>query len=210
MTLPQSVGVYGGGRMGAGIAHAFLVAGTDVVVVENDDESAAAARDRVAASLAKARERGVETVADLSVTTDPAALADVRLVVEAVPELPDLKTHVLAIIEQAAPDAYVASNTSSLSIGGLAASLARPERFIGLHFFNPVPASDLVEVVVGPDTDAALVTLAQAGSADSERPRSPSRTRPASPAAGSGSPSHSRRCGWWRRGSRPWRTSTPR
>jgi 3-hydroxybutyryl-CoA dehydrogenase len=161
MTLPQRVGVYGGGRMGAGIAHALLVAGSDVVVIESDDQSAAAAHDRINAGLAKARERGVESAADLSVSTDPAALAGMGLVVEAVPELPDLKTRVLATIEAAAPDAYVASNTSSLSIGGLAASLVRPERLVGLHFFNPVPASDLVEVVVGPDTDAALVALAQ-------------------------------------------------
>jgi len=161
MTLPQTVGVYGGGRMGAGIAHAFLVAGSDVVVVETDESAAAAAHDRVAASLAKAAERGIEFAGQLSVTTDPTSLDQAILVVEAVPELRALKAQVLATIERAAPEAAIATNTSSLSIDGLAATLADPQRFLGLHFFNPVPASDLVEVVVGSRTDPALVTRAQ-------------------------------------------------
>jgi len=162
VTLPKHVGVYGGGRMGAGIAHAFLVAGADVTVIESDESAAAAARGRVEASLAKARERGIEAPGSLDVSVDPATLAPAGLVIEAVPELPALKVDVLAAIERAAPDAYVATNTSSLSIDELTAVLERPQRFIGLHFFNPVPASDLVEVVVGSRTEPGLVEQAQA------------------------------------------------
>jgi 3-hydroxybutyryl-CoA dehydrogenase len=165
--LPGTVGVYGGGRMGAGIAHAFLVAGSAVVVVESDPEAVAAARERVATSLLGAEERGklegsaAEVLARLEVTTDPAGLARCGLVVEAVPEDPELKGRVLAAVESAAPDATTATNTSSLSVDGLAAGLARPERFVGLHFFNPVPASSLVEIVVGAATGDDLVAAAQ-------------------------------------------------
>ena len=165
--LPGTVGVYGGGRMGAGIAHAFLVAGSAVVVVESDPEAVAAARERVATSLLGAEERGklegsaAEVLARLEVTADPAGLARCGLVVEAVPEDPELKGRVLAAVESAAPDATTATNTSSLSVDGLAAGLARPERFVGLHFFNPVPASSLVEIVVGAATGDDLVAAAQ-------------------------------------------------
>jgi len=166
-SLPETVGVYGGGRMGAGIAHAFLVAGTAVTVVENDQAAADAARDRVTASLQRAEERGklggplAEHLEQLLVTTDAGELVGAGLVVEAVPEDPALKARVLAAVEAAAPDAVLATNTSSLSIDGLAAGLAAPGRFLGLHFFNPVPASDLVEIVVGSRTDADLVGAAQ-------------------------------------------------
>lgn len=153
--------------MGAGIAHAFLVAGAAVIVVESDDASAAAARNRVSSSLFKAEQRGVlgvsaaEVLSRLRVTTDPKDLRPTSLVIEAVPEEVPLKQGVLTRIEQVAPEAAVATNTSSLSVDTLAAALARPESFIGLHFFNPVPASDLVEIVVGAATTAGLVTQAQ-------------------------------------------------
>jgi 3-hydroxybutyryl-CoA dehydrogenase len=165
--VPDAVGVYGGGRMGAGIAHAFLVAGSSaVVVLESTDESAAAARSRVVASVNKAAERGVldapaEAILErLVISTNPRDLASSQMVVEAVPENVALKAKVLTAIEEHAPDAWVATNTSSLSVDGLAAALTRPERFVGLHFFNPVPASSLVEVVVGTATDEQLVERA--------------------------------------------------
>lgn len=164
--VPDTVGVYGGGRMGAGIAHAFLVAGSSAVVVESTDESVAAARSRVVASVHKAAERGVldapaEAILErLVISTDPRVLAPSQVVVEAVPENVALKAKVLTAIEAHAPGAWVATNTSSLSVDGLAATLARPERFVGLHFFNPVPASTLVEVVVGTATDKQLVERA--------------------------------------------------
>ena len=166
-TLPTKVGVHGGGRMGAGIAHSFLVAGCSVVVVEATPEAAEQARQRVLDSLAAAHERGKlagspeEFAARLVTSHEASALAGCELVVEAVPEDPALKAQVLTAAEAVAPDAVLATNTSSLSIDAIADHLARPEHFIGLHFFNPVPASSLVEVVVGARTDTDLVARAQ-------------------------------------------------
>ncbi|HEY8293709.1 MAG TPA: 3-hydroxyacyl-CoA dehydrogenase family protein [Micrococcaceae bacterium] len=163
MTVPNRVGVLGGGRMGAGIAHAFVVAGAAVVVVERDDDAAAAAHGRVSEALAKSVERGTTTegldalTARLAVSTDYSSFAGCRLVVEAVPEDFALKSAALkGVEEQLAPDAWLATNTSSLSVAGLAEQLQRPERFCGLHFFNPVPASLLVEIVLADGTSAEL------------------------------------------------------
>ena len=150
---PGLVGVYGGGRMGAGIAHAFALAGREVVVVETSAASSAAAYGRIEATLRRAEERGALSGSARSVlervrtTSDPAELSEAVLVVEAVPEDADLKVAVLASVEHHAPRAWLASNTSSLSIDRLAAGLSRPERLVGLHFFNPVPVMKLVEVV---------------------------------------------------------------
>ena len=166
--LPARVGVYGGGRMGAGIAHTFLAAGCAVVVVESDEPTAQAARDRVAGSLRKALDKGAlsedldAVLRRFTVSTRPDPdLGDVELVIEAVPEDAALKLAVFQRVEQVAPDAVLATNTSSLSIDAIAAGLKAPERFIGLHFFNPVPASDLVEVVVGEHTAYPLVEQAR-------------------------------------------------
>jgi 3-hydroxybutyryl-CoA dehydrogenase len=160
--------VLGGGRMGAGIAHAFLVNGADVLVVERDEESAAAARQRVEAAVAKSIERGATDasldalVSRLSVTADYDDFKDRQLVIEAVPEDWDLKVSSLrGIEERLAADAYLASNTSSLSVNGLAGELARPQNFLGLHFFNPVPASTLIEVVLGEHTSEQLARAAR-------------------------------------------------
>jgi 3-hydroxybutyryl-CoA dehydrogenase len=165
--LPAVCGVVGGGRMGAGIAHALLLAGSEVVLVEADESVAPAARRRVVDALRASVERGrlpgsVDTVAArLRVATTADALVDATLVVEAVPEDLDLKARVFRSVEQVVDDdAVVASNTSSLPISELAGLLRRPERVVGLHFFNPVPASLLVEVVVGEQTDPALVDKA--------------------------------------------------
>jgi 3-hydroxybutyryl-CoA dehydrogenase len=167
MTLPNHVGIYGGGRMGAGIAHAFLVKGSSVTVVESSDDAVEAARDRISSSLTKAAERGTLTEAPADVLTrldlavDPGGLAGTDLVIEAVPEDVGLKIDVLSKAAAAAPGATLATNTSSLSIGDIAAGLPDPARFLGLHFFNPVPASDLVEIVVGTRSDASVVSAAQ-------------------------------------------------
>lgn len=164
--ISEKIGVYGGGRMGAGIAHAFVVSGFEVVVVETSAHTVAAARDRLESSVRKAADRGTldrpveEVLEHVRVTEAPAMLAGCTLVVEAVPENADLKASVFSTIEAHAPDAAIGSNTSSLSIDGLAARANRPDQVIGLHFFNPVPASDLVEVVVGARTSPELVERA--------------------------------------------------
>ncbi len=166
MSVPAAVGVYGGGRMGAGIAQAFAAAGAAVTVVESADEAAATARERIEKSLAKAAEKGVAVSGSVRVTTRPEELAGAGLVVEAVPELVEVKHAVLARIAEVAPDAFVGTNTSSLSVDGLADVLPDPAQLVGLHFFNPVPVSDLVEVVVGARTAPSLVELAQGWVAD--------------------------------------------
>jgi 3-hydroxybutyryl-CoA dehydrogenase len=166
LTLPTRVAVIGGGRMGAGIAHAFLMGGADVVVLERDDESAAGARERALASVAKSIERGAdadaaEAAGRLHVVTDHAALSDRELCIEAVFEDLNVKVEALQRAESQLPDsATLASNTSSISLATLAARLERPGRFLGLHFFNPVPASTLIEVVIAPDTEAGLQAAA--------------------------------------------------
>ena len=164
MSVPERVGVIGGGRMGAGIAHAFALAGAEVIVVERDAEAAAAASARLLESVRRSVERGatdrdVDALRSaIETSTDAAALAGCRLVVEAVPEERDAKIAALSRAEQVlSPDAALATNTSSISIDDLATALARPERFLGLHFFNPVPASQLVEVVTGAATEPGLV-----------------------------------------------------
>jgi 3-hydroxybutyryl-CoA dehydrogenase len=174
MKPPRTVGVLGGGRMGAGIAHAFLLAGAEVVIVERDEETADAAAERVRASIVRSLERrtaagtgiGAHTLEQLeaafSTATDAAAFVDCELVVEAVPEDRELKSAALARAERAMPpSAVLATNTSSISVDDLAAGLERPQLFLGLHFFNPVPASSLVEVVVGAATAPAVLDSAR-------------------------------------------------
>ena len=167
--VPACVGVVGGGRMGAGIAHAFLLAGAEaVVVVERDQDAALAAFDRIGRSLRRSVERGGSSraLADLEravrTATDAAALAGCALVVEAVPEDRTLKLDALrraeAVLDRGAA---LATNTSSIPIDDLASGLERPARLLGLHFFNPVPASALVEIVVGTATAPELVAAAR-------------------------------------------------
>lgn len=165
--VPARVGVLGGGRMGAGIAHGFLVSGAEVIVVEVSPQTAEAAKERIESDLAKSLERGKldgnldKWTQRLTVTVDYSAFRGCELVVEAVPESWDLKVASLKGIEENIDAAaWLASNTSSLSIDGLSRELQRPERFCGLHFFNPVPASKLVEVVLGEQTSPELASLA--------------------------------------------------
>ncbi|GGM44014.1 3-hydroxyacyl-CoA dehydrogenase family protein [Microbacterium saperdae] len=164
MSLPQNVGVLGGGRMGAGIAHAFLLAGVQVHVVERDEESADAARQRIETSLGRSVARGGDTLpldeltSALTVGTSVGDFAQAGLVIEAVPEDRTLKAEALSRIEAVvAGDAVLATNTSSISITDLAGGLTFPERFLGMHFFNPVPSSTLIEVVIGARTLSSLV-----------------------------------------------------
>ncbi|KNY07607.1 3-hydroxyacyl-CoA dehydrogenase family protein [Microbacterium sp. GCS4] len=168
-TAPAHVGVLGGGRMGAGIAHAFLLAGSRVTVVERDDDAASAASTRVLGSIdaSIARATALEPVdayrARFISSADRAAFATCGLVVEAVPEDLALKVEALTGIEEhVAADAVIASNTSSISIDELAATLTDPARFLGMHFFNPVPASALVEIVRGAATAPPLIESARA------------------------------------------------
>lgn len=152
----QAVGVIGAGTMGHGIAHVSALAGYPVVLLDTD-------ADRVEAGLRKLRgnlDKGVEkgkldaaardaAVARLSGATELAALAGCDLVVEAVPEVLSLKQELLGRAEAVVgPEAVLATNTSSLSVGRIAGALADPRRVVGLHFFNPVHLMTLLEVVL--------------------------------------------------------------
>ena len=166
--VPEVVGVLGGGRMGIGIAHSFLLAGARAIILERDDAAVAHARDGLATVVGRSVSRGTTTenaeslLERTDVTTDVAALNVAGLVVEAIPEDFALKSSMLQRIEAVLGEgAWLASNTSSLSIDDLASTLARPERFCGLHFFNPVPASTLVEIVRGDASLPALIAAAQ-------------------------------------------------
>ncbi|WP_115787568.1 3-hydroxyacyl-CoA dehydrogenase family protein [Arthrobacter silvisoli] len=167
--IPHVVGVLGGGRMGAGIAHAFLVKGATVIVVERDAEAAAGAHARVSDAVAKSAARGTlgetseEALARFSTSTDYESFIHCGLVVEAVPEDFELKVAALKAVEaHLSADAFLASNTSSLSVSDLASELHRPANFLGLHFFNPVPASTLIEVVLARQTSPDLAAAAKA------------------------------------------------
>ncbi|MFE2752707.1 3-hydroxyacyl-CoA dehydrogenase family protein [Actinosynnema sp. NPDC059335] len=159
--------VIGGGTMGAGVAHLLLAGGHEVVLAEAGADRVAAARRAVGASLAKAADRGKLGVPPhvlldrLTVVErlDAEVGRGAELVVEAVPEDLELKRRVLAGAAEACPDAVLASNTSSLSISALAEGLPG-ERVLGMHFFNPVPVQQLVELVrhdgVAPDVVARV------------------------------------------------------
>lgn len=164
MAVPEKVGVLGGGRMGAGIAHAFLAAGADVKVVDINDDAVAAAKARVEKAIQGSIDRGAEGTFEswaerITLSTDVSEFAGFDLVVEAVPESMELKTTAFSNIAKAAPEAVLATNTSSLSVSQLADTVAND--VIGLHFFNPVPASKLVEVVIAKSTPEALVETAK-------------------------------------------------
>lgn len=165
--IPEHVGVIGGGRMGAGIAHAFLMAGCRVTVIEREPIALQAARERIERLAARSIELGAadvnldEVTRRLQVVLDYNQLRDCRLTVEAVFEDFDVKLETLATAEAVVDErAVLASNTSSLSLTDLAEHLKRPERFLGLRFFNPVSASNLIEVVIAPKTDSELVEAA--------------------------------------------------
>jgi 3-hydroxybutyryl-CoA dehydrogenase len=158
----KKVAVIGGGTMGNGIAHVFAMSGIPVNLIETKQEFA----DRALSTIEKNLDRMVkkqkidedkrnETLDSISIFLDVSdGVKDVDLVVEAVPENLDIKRSVWEKVDAAAPDhAILGSNTSSISITKLAAITGRPEKFIGMHFFNPVPVMKLVEIVRGLETD---------------------------------------------------------
>ncbi len=160
--------VIGGGTTGTGIAQVLLEAGVSVHLTEADQTAADAARIRIVSGLSLSYKRADDpngrTEADLDRLTMIAELpTDVlpELVIEAVPEVREIKISVLVPASETWSDAVIATNTSSLSVAILARSIQGPHRFIGMHFFNPVPRSALVELVVGQETDPATTAKAQ-------------------------------------------------
>ncbi|MCG5077403.1 3-hydroxybutyryl-CoA dehydrogenase [Paraburkholderia tagetis] len=160
----ETVGIVGAGTMGNGIAQAVAVAGLKAVMIDVTE----AALEKGVATLTHSLERLVSkgkldaavrdaALARIETSTDYSRLGSADLVIEAATENGELKTRILKQIEAAArPDAIIASNTSSISITALATTLADPARFIGMHFFNPVPMMPLVEVIRGLQTRQAV------------------------------------------------------
>ena len=159
----QKVGVVGLGLMGAGIAEVSARSGLDVVAVEQSKAAADAGTQRLTRSLERAVAKGKLDDADavldrLRVETDLDALADRDIVIEAIVEEEGAKTELLTELDRivTAPDALLASNTSSIPIMKLGVATQRPEQVLGVHFFNPVPVLPLVELVpsllTSPDT----------------------------------------------------------
>lgn len=153
-----NVGVVGGGLMGSGIAEVSARAGQDVVVVESSDEAAKAALGRLEKSLQRAEAKGklresegsaADVLGRIRVVTDLDVMADRDVVVEAIVEDEAAKVALFKSLDQivAAPDAILASNTSSIPIMKLGVVTSRPTQVIGIHFFNPVPVLQLVELV---------------------------------------------------------------
>ncbi|MEY7974678.1 3-hydroxybutyryl-CoA dehydrogenase [Saccharomonospora xinjiangensis] len=168
------VGVIGAGLMGSGIAEVTARAGLDVVVVEANAAAAEAGRSRIEKSLGKGVDKGKlsaeerdAALARLTFSTELDACADRQLVIEAVAENEAVKLDVFGRLDKiVAPDAILASNTSSLPITRLAMATERPERVVGLHFFNPVPVQKLVELIPSLLTDDDTAARAAAFASD--------------------------------------------
>ncbi len=159
----RSLGVVGGGQMGAGIAHVAAASGCAVVLVDVAEPLLAKARssieknlDREVAKGKRSAEEKAGALSRLTATMDLQALADADAVVEAIVENESVKKELFGKLDVICkPDAILASNTSSISITRLAAATRRPDRFIGMHFMNPVPVMALVEVIRGMATSDA-------------------------------------------------------
>ena len=168
MSEIKNIAVIGGGTMGNGICHVFAMNGFNVQLVETKQEFA----DRAMSTIEKNLDRMVKkekisadekdaTLERINPNLDlPKAVSNADLIVEAVPEVYDLKKKIFEQVDEHAPEhAVLASNTSSISITKLAACTDRPEKFIGMHFFNPVPVMKLVEVINGLETEESVTEL---------------------------------------------------
>jgi len=165
MSTIQTVGVIGAGAMGNGIAQACAVSGLDVVMVDIAEAALTRGQATIASSLDRLLKKEKITAADkdaaikrIQATTRYDALQSCDLIIEAATENEELKVKLLRQVDALArPDVILATNTSSISITRLAAATSRPGKFIGMHFFNPVPVMTLVELIRGHLTEDATV-----------------------------------------------------
>jgi 3-hydroxybutyryl-CoA dehydrogenase len=153
------VAVVGGGTMGNGIAHSFAQHGHDVLLIDVSEPQLEKARRTIAGNVERQVKKGVltaeqrdATLGRLTLTARREDAAGAGLIIEAVPEIRSLKAELLTALDEVAGDAILASNTSSISITDMAADVRRPDRFIGMHFMNPVPVMQLVEIIRGLQT----------------------------------------------------------
>jgi len=157
----EKVGVIGAGQMGVGIAHVCALAGYDVVIEDINPDALAKSRPTIERNMHRQAVRGVITQGDvegalkrIKTTGDVSSLVDRDLIIEAATENEQVKRKLFQeLSSKLKPHTMLASNTSSISITRLAAATDRPERFIGLHFMNPAPVMQLVEVIRGIATD---------------------------------------------------------
>ncbi len=158
----QNIAVLGAGQMGNGITQVAAAAGYNVTMIDIQQEYVEKGLATIERSLSKlvskermSQEDADATLARISLSTDRADCADCDLVVEAVPEIVDLKTTIFAELDSVCkPETILASNTSSISISTIADATNRPDKVIGMHFMNPVPIMKLVEVINGDKTSA--------------------------------------------------------
>ena len=170
----DTVGVVGAGAMGSGIIEVLATSGVSVVARDIDAAAVEAGQARVQGSLDKAVERGKRdeadrdaAVASITWTTELADLAPCDLVIEAAPEIRELKLSIFGELDGIArPDAILATNTSSIPIIDIAMATGRPEQVCGLHFFNPAPVMKLVEVIETQRTDPAVLSTVSAFATD--------------------------------------------
>jgi len=163
----QTAAVVGAGTMGNGIAHVLSLSGIDVTLIDESADALAAARAKIEKNLSRqiAKNRletsdAREALDRIGTATELTAAESAEVVVEAVPESRDLKFAIFSRLgEVCSPDAVLASNTSSISITEIAAGVPAPGRFLGMHFMNPVPVMQLVEVIRGLDTEDETVAF---------------------------------------------------
>ncbi len=166
----RSAGVVGAGTMGHGIAHVLALAGVEVELVDVDETALEEALASIERNLERQASKGVVEEGDVEAAlsritagTDMGSLSGAELVVEAVSEDPDLKFEIFDDLgESCSRDTVLASNTSSISITDLASRVPRPGRVLGMHFMNPVPMMELVEVVRGLQTEDRVVEFTRA------------------------------------------------
>ena len=162
----EHIAVIGSGQMGNGIAQVAACAGYQVTMVDIKQEFVNKGMETISRSLNKlfAKERMSQEDADLAISriqtsTDNNSCENADLVVEAIPEIPELKYSTFSNLDSICKDSTIlATNTSSISIDSIAASTSRPEKVIGMHFMNPVPIMKLVEVINGTDTSSEVTS----------------------------------------------------
>ena len=163
----ERIAVLGAGQMGNGIAQVAACAGYEVVMIDIKqdylDNGLAAIENSLSRVVKKERmtqEQADEAISLISTSTEKTSAADADLVVEAIPEIPELKFSTFAELDSICkPEAILASNTSSISINAIADATNRPDRVIGMHFMNPVPVMKLVEIINGQETSSEVTEL---------------------------------------------------
>jgi len=162
----EHIAIIGSGQMGNGIAQVAACAGYNVTMVDIKDEFVDKGMETISRSLEKlvSKERMSQEEADLAISriqtsTDNNSCENADLVIEAIPEIPDLKYSTFSNLDSICKDSTIlATNTSSISIDSIAESTSRPEKVIGMHFMNPVPIMKLVEVINGSDTSSEVTS----------------------------------------------------